>query len=166
MGSNVSLEAALTNSTPIGQFTCQILENMEATQTPRTGPAMGRPPTRRAKWPSPASSARRSSGTTSLSSAPLVAITGSLYSVAAFVIVIAMVSFACSYLMTETLRSRTPSFSNSRQGCSRSFLRVPCGFQCGGILGNVYASASAFDQLVALVSSDLFHSLTHANTRF
>ena len=33
----------------------------------------------------------------------LVAITGSLYSVAAFVIVIAMVSFACSYLMTETL---------------------------------------------------------------
>ena len=34
----------------------------------------------------------------------LVAMTGSLYSVAAFVIVIAMVSFACSYLMTETLR--------------------------------------------------------------
>ena len=38
----------------------------------------------------------------------LVAITGSLYSVAAFVIVIAMVSFACSYLMTETLRLGTP----------------------------------------------------------
>ena len=35
----------------------------------------------------------------------LVAITGSLYSVAAFVIVIAMVSFACSYLMMETLRT-------------------------------------------------------------
>ena len=28
-----------------------------------------------------------------------------MYSVAAFVIVIAMVSFACSYLMTETLRT-------------------------------------------------------------
>ena len=35
----------------------------------------------------------------------LVAITGSLYSVAAFVIVIAMVSLSCSYFMTETLRS-------------------------------------------------------------
>ena len=35
----------------------------------------------------------------------LVAATGSVYSVAAFVIVIAMVSFACSYLMTETLRT-------------------------------------------------------------
>ena len=35
----------------------------------------------------------------------LIALTGSLYSVAAFVIVIAMVSFACSYLMAETLRT-------------------------------------------------------------
>jgi hypothetical protein len=35
----------------------------------------------------------------------LVAITGSVYSVAAFVIVLAMVSFACSYLITETLRT-------------------------------------------------------------
>ena len=35
----------------------------------------------------------------------LVAIAGSVYSVAAFVIVLAMVSFACSYLMTETLRT-------------------------------------------------------------
>ena len=35
----------------------------------------------------------------------LVTRTGSVYSVAAFVIVIAMVSFACSYLMTETLRT-------------------------------------------------------------
>jgi hypothetical protein len=35
----------------------------------------------------------------------LVAATGSVYSVAAFVMVLAMVSFACSYLMTETLRS-------------------------------------------------------------
>ena len=35
----------------------------------------------------------------------LVAITGSLYSVAAFVIVIALVSLSCSYFMTETLRS-------------------------------------------------------------
>ena len=35
----------------------------------------------------------------------LVAMTGSLYSVAAFVIVIALVSLTCSYLMTETLRS-------------------------------------------------------------
>ncbi len=35
----------------------------------------------------------------------LVAATGSVYSVAAFVIVLAMISFACSYLMTETLRT-------------------------------------------------------------
>src|SRR5262245_2844390 len=34
----------------------------------------------------------------------LVAATGSVHSVAALVIVLAMVSFACSYLMTETLR--------------------------------------------------------------
>ena len=37
----------------------------------------------------------------------LVAITGSVYSIAAFVIVLAMVSFACSYLMTETSTHRT-----------------------------------------------------------
>ena len=47
----------------------------------------------------------------------LVAITGSLYSVAAFVLVIAMVSFACSYLMTETLL-RTPSMSPPFRGRS------------------------------------------------
>jgi MFS transporter, MHS family, shikimate and dehydroshikimate transport protein len=35
----------------------------------------------------------------------LVAATGSLYSVAGFVIVIALVSFTCSYLMVETLRT-------------------------------------------------------------
>ena len=35
----------------------------------------------------------------------LIALTGSLYSVAAFVIVIALVSLSCSYFMTETLRS-------------------------------------------------------------
>jgi metabolite-proton symporter len=35
----------------------------------------------------------------------LVAFTGSLYSVALFVIVIALISFTCSYLMTETLRT-------------------------------------------------------------
>ena len=35
----------------------------------------------------------------------LVALTGSLYSVAGFVAVIAVISFTCSYLMTETLRS-------------------------------------------------------------
>jgi MFS family permease len=35
----------------------------------------------------------------------LVAFTGSLYSVAVFVIVIALISFICSYLMTETLRT-------------------------------------------------------------
>ncbi|MGH6825007.1 MFS transporter [Methyloceanibacter sp.] len=35
----------------------------------------------------------------------LVAMTRSLYSVAVFVIVIALISFACSYLMTETLRT-------------------------------------------------------------
>jgi MFS transporter, MHS family, shikimate and dehydroshikimate transport protein len=34
----------------------------------------------------------------------LVAMTGSLYSVAVFVIIIALISFTCSYLMTETLR--------------------------------------------------------------
>jgi MFS family permease len=35
----------------------------------------------------------------------LVAVTGSVYSVAALMIALAMVSFACSYLMTETLRT-------------------------------------------------------------
>jgi AMP-binding enzyme/Major Facilitator Superfamily len=35
----------------------------------------------------------------------LIALTGSLYSVAAFVILIALVSLSCSYFMTETLRS-------------------------------------------------------------
>ena len=35
----------------------------------------------------------------------LVAITGIVYSVAAFVIVIALVSLTCCYFMTETLRS-------------------------------------------------------------
>ncbi len=42
----------------------------------------------------------------------LVAATGSVYSVAAFVIVIAMVSFACSYLMTEICppRAEVPTF--------------------------------------------------------
>ena len=35
----------------------------------------------------------------------LVAATGSVYSVAAFVILLAMISFVCSYLMTETLRT-------------------------------------------------------------
>ena len=40
----------------------------------------------------------------------LIALTGSLYSVAAFVIVIALVSLTCSYFMTETLRSGLPAF--------------------------------------------------------
>lgn len=35
----------------------------------------------------------------------LIAMTGSVYSVAAFVIIIALVSLTCSYFMTETLRS-------------------------------------------------------------
>ena len=35
----------------------------------------------------------------------LVAATGSVYSVAAFVIVLALISFACSYLMTETFNT-------------------------------------------------------------
>ena len=35
----------------------------------------------------------------------LVAQAESVYSVAAFLIILAMVSFACSYLMTETLRT-------------------------------------------------------------
>lgn len=38
----------------------------------------------------------------------LVAWTGSLYSVAGYVIVIALISFTCSYLMTETVRSGLP----------------------------------------------------------
>ena len=71
----------------------------------------------------------------------LVAITGSLYSVAAFVIVIAMVSFACSYLMTETLRwdseerhpisiikrgSRWPSNSRRKWRCPRWVISGHC----------------------------------------
>jgi MHS family shikimate/dehydroshikimate transporter-like MFS transporter len=35
----------------------------------------------------------------------LVAMTGSVYSVAALVVGIALVSLTCSYLMTETLRT-------------------------------------------------------------
>jgi MFS transporter, MHS family, shikimate and dehydroshikimate transport protein len=35
----------------------------------------------------------------------LVALTGTLYSVGAFVLVVALLSFTCSYLMTETLRT-------------------------------------------------------------
>jgi hypothetical protein len=34
----------------------------------------------------------------------LVAATGSLYSVAAYIVVLAVISLVCSYLMTETLR--------------------------------------------------------------
>jgi metabolite-proton symporter len=44
-------------------------------------------------------------GMTPLACTALVAWTGSVYAVAAFVIVVALVSFTCSYLMTETLRS-------------------------------------------------------------
>jgi MFS family permease len=44
-------------------------------------------------------------GMAPLACTALVATTGSVHSVAVFVIVLAMVSFACSYLMTETLRS-------------------------------------------------------------
>ena len=44
-------------------------------------------------------------GMTPLVSTALIALTGSLYSVAAFVIVITLVSLSCSYFMTETLRS-------------------------------------------------------------
>ena len=40
----------------------------------------------------------------------LVAATGSVYSVAAFVIVLALISFACSYLMTETF---TPGYATT-----------------------------------------------------
>ncbi|WP_214406850.1 MFS transporter [Pseudonocardia lacus] len=44
-------------------------------------------------------------GMAPLACTALVAWTGSLYSVAGLVLAIALVSFACSYLMTETLRS-------------------------------------------------------------
>jgi MFS transporter, MHS family, shikimate and dehydroshikimate transport protein len=44
-------------------------------------------------------------GMTPLVCTALVAWTGSLYAVAGFVVVIALVSFSCSYLMTETLRT-------------------------------------------------------------
>jgi MFS transporter, MHS family, shikimate and dehydroshikimate transport protein len=44
-------------------------------------------------------------GMTPLVCTALIALTGTLYSVAVFVIVIALVSLTCSYLMTETLRS-------------------------------------------------------------
>ena len=44
-------------------------------------------------------------GMTPLVCTTLVAMTGSLYSVAVFVIVIALISFTCSYLMTETLQT-------------------------------------------------------------
>jgi MFS transporter, MHS family, shikimate and dehydroshikimate transport protein len=44
-------------------------------------------------------------GMAPLACTALVAATGSVHSVAAFLIVLATVSFACSYFMTETLRS-------------------------------------------------------------
>ena len=44
-------------------------------------------------------------GMTPLICTVLVTLTGSVFSVAAFVIVLATISFACSYLMTETLRT-------------------------------------------------------------
>ncbi|MBW0106652.1 MHS family MFS transporter [Pseudonocardia sp. KRD-291] len=44
-------------------------------------------------------------GLAPLTCTALVAATGSLYAVAGFVVVIALVSLVCSYLMTETLRS-------------------------------------------------------------
>jgi MFS transporter, MHS family, shikimate and dehydroshikimate transport protein len=46
----------------------------------------------------------------------LVALTGSLYSVAVFVIVIALISFTSSYLMTETLRIGLRSDEPTRTG--------------------------------------------------
>ena len=46
----------------------------------------------------------------------LVTLTGSLYSVAAFVIVIALISFTSSYLMTETLRTGLRSDEPARTG--------------------------------------------------
>ena len=45
----------------------------------------------------------------------LVAWTGSLYAVAGYVAVLALVSFVCSYLMTETLRSGLPSDAAARK---------------------------------------------------
>ena len=101
---------------------------------PRTGPAMGVPPL--------AAQVAFASliGTTIewydfLSSAPLVAITGSLYSVAAFVIVIAMVSFACSYLMTETLRSGLPAFPTPVRDVLVVSYASPADFSAAGFSG-------------------------------
>ena len=45
----------------------------------------------------------------------LVAWTGSLYAVAGYVVVIALISFVCSYLMTETLRSGLPADAAARK---------------------------------------------------
>ena len=46
----------------------------------------------------------------------LVAWTGGLYAVAGYVIVIALISFGCSYLMTETMRSGLPAAERVRAG--------------------------------------------------
>lgn len=48
-------------------------------------------------------------GMTPLVCTALIAWTGSIYAVGGFVIAIALVSFTCSYLMSETLRSGLPS---------------------------------------------------------
>ena len=55
-------------------------------------------------------------GMTPLICTALVASTGSVYSVAAFVTVIAVVSFACSYLMTDILRSGLRNNEPGRAG--------------------------------------------------
>ena len=62
-------------------------------------------------------------------------ITGSLYSVAAFVIVIAMVSFACSYLMTETLRSGLPAFPTPVRDVLVVSYASPADFSAAGFSG-------------------------------
>jgi MFS transporter, MHS family, shikimate and dehydroshikimate transport protein len=48
-------------------------------------------------------------GMTPLVCTALIVVTGSLYAVGGFVVVIALISFTCSYVMTETLRSGLPS---------------------------------------------------------
>jgi MFS family permease len=55
----------------------------------------------------------------------LVTLTGSLYSVAVFVIIIALISFTCSYLMTETLRTGLRSDEATAVGHGRADQPAP-----------------------------------------
>jgi len=67
----------------------------------------------------------------------LIALTGNLYSVAAFVIVIALVSLTCSYFMTETLRSGLRSDDILSSPSKEVGVQAP--FQLpSGVVGHAY----------------------------